>query len=127
MAYIGGSVKHLNIGGKDFPATPDSDVSLRLHGYTPSVESNGDGSIRKLLLRRPWQITGGQYACDVANGDLEYLQDSANRSTMESITITLVDDTRYAGQGTVAIDPEFSTQSGSVSIDVSGTLELTPL
>lgn len=125
MTVIGGSIQEVSIDGRVFPVAADADVARQLGGWQNEVQSNGDGSARIQKTRVPWVLSGVALACDEDRGDHAFLQEIANRNEFVPITITFAGGSTYMGQGTIAEEVEFSSESSTAEVTLSGEKELT--
>lgn len=124
MPAVGGSIQSLTIRGRIFPVASDAEANKQLGGFTNEVQSNGDGTARKIMTRVPWSIDGLQVEINNDKGDHEFLQEIANDKDYVSIEMELADGTVYVGTGTVVDEIQASSQNTTATIKVSGPGEL---
>jgi len=120
MSAIGGSIQDISIRGRLFPVGADVDANRKLGGFETELQANGDGSVRQIKTRMPWQIDGLSIEIDDDRADLEFLQEIADSKTYEDITITLASGVTYSGRGTVIGEVQGSSQSASASVTLGG-------
>lgn len=120
MAAVGGSIQSLAIDGRIFPVASDAEANKSLGGFQNEVQSNGDGTARKIMTRVPWMIDGLQVEINNTKGDHEFLQEVANRQDFVSMELELADGTIYAGSGTIVDEIQASSQNTTATIKVSG-------
>ena len=121
MSALGGSVQEVAIAGRIFPVTADADVSLRSGGKSVELQPNGDGSVRKILTNMPWQLEGLEIEIDDDRGDLEFLQDIADKAKADDdVSLTLSSGVTWGGRGTVVGEVTRSTQKSSASVTLGG-------
>ncbi len=120
MAAIGGSVEEVSIAGRIFAVASDADATKKLGGFENEVQSNGNGTARKIMTRVPWSIEGLSLSLDDQNGDQEYLQEVSNRKGFVPISMTLCSGVTYSADGTLTGDLGGSSQSATASVNLSG-------
>jgi hypothetical protein len=120
MGASGGSIQEISVDGRVYQVASDADATIDLGGYEAEQRVNGDGSTRKILMRKPWKIENLVISIDDLLGDLEALQGIANLTGNVDITITLVNDVVYGGSGTVTGPVAKSTQATTSTISLSG-------
>jgi hypothetical protein len=125
MTAVGGSIESVGINGRLFPAAADADVSRKLGGFEVEVQANGDGTARKIKTRVPWLLDAVALGIDDDRGDQEFLQDIADSNEFAAIEITLANGVTFMGEGTVSGEIQGSTQSGTVTVALSGPGKLT--
>ena len=116
----GGSIQEINIAGRSFAATADADAARKLGGNTSTLEANGDGSVRKIMIRGPWMLEGVVLECDNDRGDQEILQDVADNPNLVAISATTADQTTYEGVGTVVGDLVYNSATATVATGLGG-------
>ena len=124
MAAIGGSIRELSLNGRVFAPTADASTTTNLGGYSNTTEPNGNLTGRQVKTAMPWSVKGNSVEIDLNRGDMEFLQDIADRFDFVPITITFVDGTTYQGAGLIEGDLEYSNDSASASFDLSGSGKL---
>lgn len=125
MPATGGSIETVNVHGRDFSVSADSDSNRKLGGFEAEVEANGDGTGRKVKTRVPWTLSGISVQIDDTNGDAEYLQAIADDNTFGPITITYASGATYQGTGTVAGEFVTASMNTTAAIELKGTGKLT--
>jgi hypothetical protein len=116
----GGSIESIAIAGREYAVPADAEYQLKLGGFENEVQANGNGTARIIKLRVPWSLTGGSVVVDDDNGDLEFLQERANSSRYEVITITYASGAIYQGTGIPTGEVQKSSQSTTVPIEFMG-------
>ncbi len=51
-------MREISIDGRLFSVTSDSDPIRDLGGFSGDFQANGDGTGRRILTRKPWQVSG---------------------------------------------------------------------
>ena len=125
MGAVGGSIEKISIRGRVFPVAADAEVNRKLGGFETEVQSNGDGTVRKIMTRMPWLLDGVQVEVNDTRADLEFLQEIADSQDLVSITITYASGTTYQGTGTITGEIQASSQSATATISLSGQGSLT--
>lgn len=125
MPATGGSVETINVDGRDFAVTADADTNRKLGGFESDVESNGNGTGRKIKTRVPWTLSGISVQIDDTNGDAEFLQAIADNNAFVAVTITYASGETYQGTGTVAGEFVTASMSTTAAIELKGTGKLT--
>jgi len=125
MAVIGGSVEEITIRGRIFPVAADSDVTINLGGIQNEVQSNGDGSARKIQTRIPWSVSGLAVQIDHVADAQGFLQEVARTPEYVPVTIKLASGAVYMGQGTIVEELESGSEASTAEITLSGPYELT--
>lgn len=116
----GGSILEITIDGRVFPVAADADSNRDLGGFTAEQESNGDGSARKVLTRKPWSLDGIAVEVDDDRGDQEFLQDVEDSTDNVPITITYVTGITYSGLGSVTGDFTKSSMNATAGLTMKG-------
>jgi hypothetical protein len=120
MSAIGGSIQSLTIGGRIFTPSADSEAERDLGGYKNEYESNGDGTARKIMTRKPWELSGLTVNINDDNQDAEFLQSIADSKSDTSITITYASGAVYEGQGSIADDLKTNSMKTVASLTLRG-------
>jgi hypothetical protein len=121
MTAVGGSVIAVNVGGREFPATADADITRKLGGFENEVQSNGDSSARIVKTRVPSGITGVVVECDDTRSDQEYLQSIADANDFTVFGYTLASGVTYQGRAIIVGELASSSQNATCSFDVMGS------
>ena len=121
MAAVGGSVIAVNMGGREFPATADADITRKLGGKENEVQSNGDNSARIIKTAVPSGITGVVVECDDSRSDHEYLQSIADANDFSVFSYTLASGITFQGRATIVGELSQSSQGATCSFDVMGS------
>ena len=124
MAAIGGPIESVVISGRRFAVAQDAGVSRDLGGFTGTIESNGDGTARKVMERRPWLIEGLTVQVDDDQGDQEFLQDVADNPSFVDCALTFVSGAIYSGSGTITDAIAFDNQKSLAEVKLSGQQKL---
>lgn len=117
---IGGSVQEVSLRGRTFPVAADADVARQLGGMQVEVQANGDGGARKILTRVPWSISGLSLQINDDRGDQEFLMDIAKDPDFVPVTITFASGVTFQGKGTVSEEVEFSSESATAEVTLTG-------
>ena len=125
MPAVGGSIQEISIRGRIFPVAADADNNRKLGGFENEVSSNGDGSARIIKTRVPWMLGGLTVEVDETRNDQAFLQEIADGNTFEVVTITFASGATYQGSGTISDTLEFSSQSSTAEVTLSGPQKLT--
>lgn len=125
MAVVGGPIQEVSIRGRTFPVAADADVARQLGGFTNEVQANGDGSARIVKTRVPWAISGIGLQIDDDRGDHEFLMEIANGKEFVPMTITFASQVTYMGKGMISEEIEFSSETATAEVTLSGPGELT--
>lgn len=125
MAAIGGSIESVSLEGRIFGVASDADVSRKLGGFENEILSNGDGTARTIKTRVPWDLSGLTVEIDDDRGDLEFLQELANRTDYFAIDVTYASGITYQASGQLSGEIVASSQSATAEINLSGGGELT--
>jgi hypothetical protein len=150
MAMVGGSIKRLELAGRNFSVAADADVRLKLGGTKVTAVRNGDGSTRYVGEEEDWALLGVTVAIDAsANAEapqlptgrgwasrdvsidtsnknaLYFLQDIVREMDPVPCAIELIDGTIFHGSGLVVGDREYSTAKATMTLDIMGSGELT--
>lgn len=117
---VGGSIESISIRGRLFPVASDAEASKKLGGFESEVQSNGDGSARKVITRVAWSVDGVQVEIADHRADAEFLQEIADSPEWVPITITMASGACYQGTGTVSGEITSSTQNATATIKLEG-------
>lgn len=120
----GGSAESISIAGRNFAVDAEADLTMDLGGFSNEKKPNGNKSSRTIKMRKLWSIEGLAIAIDFDQGDLEFLQEIADKSEDVAIAVTLVANVTYSGTGTITGDIKVSTQNATATISVGGHGEL---
>lgn len=121
---VGGSIQECGVDGRRMVVAADADMERDLGGFTNSVESNGDGSVRLLKTRKPWTLKGLTFECNENRGDHKAMQDLADRKTLFPISVTLAGGEVYAGLGQIVGDLKYSAKNATIDIEFAGEHKL---
>lgn len=125
MGATGGSIESVSFAGREFAVAGDADANLDLGGFSNAQEANGNATTRLIKTRKVWVVDGLSLTIDDDNGDLEFLQDTADLKDNQVCTFTLVSGVTYQGEGQVTGDLQKSTQSTTATVSFSGPGKLT--
>jgi hypothetical protein len=115
----GGSIQSVTLNGREYSTAADNEATVFPGGFTHEQRPNGDGGGRDIKTRTSWKISGIELAIDWSEGDMEFLQDLSN-GPLFAVTMTLADDTVLKATGQIEGEWTGSTQSSTVSVDLSG-------
>jgi len=124
MAATGGSLEKASIAGRLFAVASDADAGLILGGFENEVQSNGDGSIRVVKTRKPWSIDGVTISIDNSKGDLEFLQQVADKKEEVPVSLTLADGSVYHGKGQIVGELKAQTMASTAPVALMGSKKL---
>lgn len=128
MAAVGGDVleityNHPTLGSGTWMPKAGEDFTINLGGITGSDDENnvsGGGSNIKILSRRRWSMEGSiEWDANIAN-ELEQAANLAAHPVDAEWTITLINGTVWAGQGSVVGDVQGSTNSATIGLKIAG-------
>jgi len=125
MAAVGGSVESVTLDGRIFPVAFDADISRKLGGVENENMLNGDGTSRLIKTRVAWSLSGLVLESDDSRGDHEFVQALANRNSYFPIALTYASGETYQATGQISGEMNASSQSATLTVDVSGPGELT--
>ena len=120
MAAIGGSMIEVTIRGRIFPATADSDASRSLGGFTKTFEANGDSSVRPIMTREVWSITGISLSIDDSRDDQAFLQEVADSPNNVDLSFKFASLETFAGVGSIVDKIEVSSMNATSALSFSG-------
>lgn len=122
---VGGSLESISIDGRIFAPASDSDSNRKLGGYENEFQSNGNGTGRFIMTRIGWSISDLNVEIDNDRGDLEFLQETANKKSPSVISATYADGNTYQGSGKIVGEFADSSQSATVPLSLMGPGKLT--
>ena len=126
MAATGGPIVRVNISGRDFPATGDSNGQRSLGGYNVEKQPNGDKSARTIMTPTVWYQNAVTIEIDDTRGDQEFIQNIVNDGVDVPISVTYTPgNVTYQGIGLPTGAIEFSNESASMQCNLSGPGEFT--
>jgi hypothetical protein len=118
---VAGSPREVSIDGRPFACSADSDGARSLGGSSNEVQSNGDGITGRIVSTvMPWKLGGLALSIDDDRGDQEFLQDIVDSRRIVDINATFASGAVYAGQGTIVEEIEWSSQSSTAGVTLSG-------
>lgn len=120
----GGSIESISINNRIFAVAADADAERDLGGFTIERMPNGNGSVRRKKVRKPWSLSGLTVSVDDNNQDQEFLQDLADSEEEVPITITYVSGITYGGTGGIEGDIKFTNQNTTAEISLAGGFKL---
>jgi len=125
MPGIGGSIVGVNIHGREFSVTADSDSGRKLGGAMNEVQPNGDGTTRIVSIREAWSSGELTLSIDNDRADQEYLQDIADRRAYGDCTVSYADGSIYQGSGTVTGELVYSSAAATMPVTIMGQGKMT--
>jgi len=125
MAAVGGSIESVTLDGRIFPVAFDADISRKLGGFENENMPNGDGTSRLIKTRVLWSLAGVQVEADDSRGDHEFIQALADRNDYFPIALTYASGDTYQGTGQISGENTASSQSATLTVDLSGPGSLT--
>lgn len=126
MSATGGSIESVTLDGRNFPVAADADSNRRMGGSTNEMQANGDGSVRMIKTRMPWQASDLSLAINDLRGDHKFLQDLADRNTLFPITATYASGAIFNGSGQVEGEVNVSSQSTTAALSLAGEGQFLP-
>lgn len=121
MSAIGGSIRSVTLDGRSFSVAADADASLFPGGFQNEVQANGDGTGRMVKTQAPSSLSDVPLSIDNSLGDLQFIQELANRNDFFAVTMTLADGSVYQGNAQITGEPVMSTQNSTVPVSLMGT------
>lgn len=125
MAAVGGSIESVTLDGRIFPVAFDADVARKLGGFENENLLNGDGSSRLIKTRTAWSLSGIPLENDDSRGDHTFVQALADRNDYFPIAITYASGITNQGTGQISGEMSASSQSATLTLDLSGPGSLT--
>lgn len=124
MSALGGSIEEVSIKGRGFAVAADADAARDVGGFTTEVASNGNGTARIIMTRKPWKVGGLSISIDDDRGDQEFLQDVIDAKAFVPMSVTLASGITYSGSGIIIGDLSSSSQSATCDVELSGAGKL---
>lgn len=125
MPAVGGSLEGISLDGRNFAVAADAESQRKLGGWENEVQANGDGTARIIKTRVPLLISDLQIEIDDSRGDIEFLQELANRKDFFPIAPTYASGVVYQGSAIIIGEMQVSSQSQTASVSLSGPGVLT--
>ncbi len=126
MTAIGGPIQNVSIFGREFRATGDATISMKLGGDENEVSMNGDGATARILKTSvAWTASGGALEFDADLGDQEFLQNAADENDFGVISITFRSGAVYSGKGQITGELAFDSSAASGVVNLGGPGKLT--
>lgn len=125
MPAVGGSILSVSVFGRLFAVAADADVTMSMGGMSNEMQANGNGTARMIKTMGTWLLDGLQLEIDDTRGDLEFLQEVADRNEYGPIAFTLASRTVWQGLGNVNGKPERSTMGATAAVGFAGPDKLT--
>lgn len=122
---VGGSIESISWFGREFAVAADADGQRDLGGFMGEVESNGNGTTRDTLVRKPWAMEGLSLSIDDDNEDQEFLQEKIDSRQNGDFTVTFAAGHTYQGVGKLVGELKMSTQSVTAPVGFKGPQKLT--
>lgn len=126
MAAIGGSIESVSLGGREFAMAADVEVNRKVGGFENEVLANGNGTARLIKTRVPFMFDGLAIEIDDARDDQGFVQALADGDDFFPITVSYASGVTYQGFGQIVGEIQFSNQTSSCTVSVSGTGTATP-
>lgn len=114
------TISHETLGKRSFAVEKGGDNTRDLGGYTKEIESNGNGSSRSVIERKPWMIESLSLSVEDDNQDLEFLQSIQDSPIDAEFTISYVVGDVYRGTGSLTGDLKQNTKNALVSVTITG-------
>lgn len=125
MSAVGGSIEAVSLDGREYPVAADADSNRDLGGFNNEIQMNGNGSAREIKTRVPSGFDGLSLEIDDDQGDLEALQDFANRPGLKPVIVTYVSGISYQGVCQIVGEIKASSQTTTAPIALMGQFKLT--
>lgn len=125
MVAVGGSLIEFTLAGRVFSVAADGDSNRSLKGYNNEIVSNGDGSVRMIKTMMPWKHDGIVAVVDDQRGDHEFIQGLSDLKDLFPITATYASGITYQGNGQIVGEFQYSSQSSTCTLSLSGELNFT--
>jgi hypothetical protein len=119
-----GSIESVSIDSRGFAVAADADSNRKLGGFENEMQPNGNGTVRQIKTRVPWNLDGIALSLDDANDDQQFLQDRADAFNEVAISITYANGETYSGSGNVTGEVQGSSQNGTATVSLSGSKRL---
>ena len=126
MTAIGGSIESVSLNGREFAMAADVEVNRKVGGFENEVLPNGNGTARLIKTRVPFMFDGLAIEIDDARDDQGFVQALADGKDFFPITVTYASGITYQGSGQIVGEIQFSNQTSSCTVSVSGTGAATP-
>lgn len=120
MARVGGSIQGVTLAGREYAVAADAESQRKTGGFENEVAANGDGSARLIKTRVPLQFDGLTLVTDDSNGDVEFLQNLANRPDFFPVAITYASGVTLQAQAQIAGEIKTSSQNATTEISLMG-------
>ena len=118
---MAGSLVEFSVNGRSFKAAADADGNTKLGGKENEFMANGDGiSGRVVQTVVGWSFTGVNFNIDDENGDLEFLQDIADKGRFVPCKAVYSDGSVRAGSGVVTGEIAVSSFNGTAPLTFEG-------
>jgi hypothetical protein len=109
-------IRQLMIGGREFDPKGDSNVDYKLAGFENESSANGNGSMHTTQKRKLGGFESLPISIDQDRGDLEYLQDLANKG--EPVPMFMTTATQSYG-GDLVIQGTVNANTGEGTAEIS--------
>jgi hypothetical protein len=126
MTAIGGSIESVSLSGREFAMAADVEVNRKVGGYENEVLPNGNGTARLIQTRVAFVFDGLNIEIDDARDDQGFVQALADGHDFFPITVTYASGITYQGFGQIVGEIQFSNQTSSATVSLSGTGKATP-
>jgi hypothetical protein len=121
---ISGPIESITIAGRRFATDGEDAGKITLSGLKNEIKFNGDGSRRIIRSRAHGSIKDLNLQITHENKDLEFLRDKQSTSDFFDVSLTLTDETTYAGSMQFVEDITEDTQQGVAGVSLEGDLEM---
>ena len=122
---IGGPISEVSIDGRGYTVAADNDANRQLGGYVAEVKENGDGSARKTITPKRWEVSDIQIAIDDSTDDHEFINNNSGKKEWSKIDITLASGVVLNARGSVIGETPVGSQDTLASISLAGPGQLT--
>lgn len=126
MTAIGGAPEEVTLDGRGFGVVADADVNRVKGGKQNEVKALGNNMAILVQKATSWMLSNLPIAIDNGNDDLGYLQELAERKGFWPVTIAWSDGTIDGGLGQIEGEISHATGSGTATLTLKGTGQLSP-
>ncbi len=119
-----GSFESIVIANRRFSCDAEDEPNIVLPGFTNEVKPNSDGSVRVTKKRHAGKIDGVKIQIDVDLGDLQFIQESADKAELLSISATMTNGKIVDGEAQITGDLQYNAADGTMEISLEGTFRI---
>lgn len=118
MAYDGGPVVEINIGGINFAVDDESDVQWEHGGFVVEKKMNGNGTSRNIRTRKVGYLTGMAVAVSQSQTDIDLIQDFMDAGQDIPCSFTTSDGTTFGADGVPVQATPVSTKNATMELRI---------